>query len=363
MRELWVEVDRSLPTDLKREMLTAAEQIDVALVANEDIELFKASGLRIASPSEGDMRIIDETQLQDEEVFTTPHEPTVVRFTVENREDEARAIQAIEKDIDYILVSCPDWLVIPLENLIAKAYGKVKLLAQVNDLLEARVALEALQLGVDGVVVKTGDLEELKRTARLLETVRTRTSETASPHKVDLQPATVTAVRQVGLGSRACIDTCDILTLGEGMLVGPQSSALFLLQAEVEESPFIEPRPFRVNAGPVSLYILTPGEKTKYLAELKAGDEVLAISRDGDVRTVIIGRVKIEKRPLMLVEAELHGKDIKTIVQNAETIRFVTHEGSKSVTELREGDTVLVYHQTGGRHFGVLVSEESIIER
>jgi 3-dehydroquinate synthase II len=363
MRELWVEVDRSLPKDLKREILKAVEQIDVAIVANEDAELFKASGLRIASPSEGDIRIIDETQLQDDKVFKIPHEPIVVRFTVENREDEARAIQVVEKDIDYILVSCPDWLVIPLENLIAKAYGKVKLLAQVNDLLEARVALEALQLGVDGVVMKTGDLEELRRTAKLLETVRTRTSETASPHKLELQPATVTAIRQVGLGSRACIDTCDIMTPGEGMLVGPQSSALFLLQAEVEESPYIEPRPFRVNAGPVSLYILTPEEKTRYLAELKAGDEVLAISREGDFRTVIIGRVKIEKRPLMLVEAELNGKDIKTIVQNAETIRFVTSEGSKSVTELREGDTVLVHHQTGGRHFGVLVSEESIIER
>jgi 3-dehydroquinate synthase II len=152
------------------------------------------------------------------------------------------------------------------------------------------------------------------------------------------------------------------MTHGEGMLLGCQSAGLFLVQAEVHENPHVEPRPFRVNAGPVSLYILTPNNKTRYLSELKAGEEVLVTDREGNVKSAIIGRIKIEKRPLMLVEAEVSGHKIKTIVQSAETIRFVTRSASISVSELKPNDEVLVYFQPGGRHFGTLVEEESVIE-
>jgi 3-dehydroquinate synthase II len=76
-----------------------------------------------------------------------------------------------------------------------------------------------------------------------------------------------------------------------------------------------------------------------------------------------VGRVKIELRPLLLIEAEYEGKRIKTIVQNAETIRLVTKKGSTSVAELKTGDEVLAYVTEGGRHFGTLVKEETVIER
>ena len=147
------------------------------------------------------------------------------------------------------------------------------------------------------------------------------------------------------------------------MLVGCQSSGLFLVEAEVHETPFVAPRPFRVNAGSIALYVLTPGGKTKYLSELKAGDEVLIVDREGRNRTTNICRVKIEWRPLLLIEARCQGRIIKTILQNAETIRVVTKDGSKSVSELKPGDKVLVHIQEGGRHFGTLVKEERVIER
>jgi 3-dehydroquinate synthase II len=77
-----------------------------------------------------------------------------------------------------------------------------------------------------------------------------------------------------------------------------------------------------------------------------------------------VGRVKIELRPLILVEAEVEGKKIKTILQNAETIRLVTAKGSKPVTELKAGDEVLAHITTSeGRHFGVAVPDETVIER
>jgi 3-dehydroquinate synthase II len=91
---------------------------------------------------------------------------------------------------------------------------------------------------------------------------------------------------------------------------------------------------------------------------------VLIVDRNGKVRSASVGRVKIELRPLILVEAEADGKRIKTILQNAETIRLVTADSSKPVTELKAGDEVLVHiAESRGRHFGVAVPDETVIER
>jgi 3-dehydroquinate synthase II len=151
---------------------------------------------------------------------------------------------------------------------------------------------------------------------------------------------------------------------GEGMLVGCQSAGFFLVEAEVNENPYVQSRPFRVNAGPASHYTLTSIQGTRYLSELKAGDEVLITSREGNVRITNVGRSKIEFRPLILIEAQTGSTKIKTILQNAETIRLVTPKASKPVTELKPGDEVLVHLAAkGGRHFGISVPEETVIEK
>jgi len=165
------------------------------------------------------------------------------------------------------------------------------------------------------------------------------------------------------MGDRVCIDTCSMFNPGEGMLVGSQSNALFLVHAESIETQYVAARPFRVNAGPVHAYTRMPDGSTKYLSELSSGDEVLAVDWKGGTRPAVIGRLKIERRPLILVEAEYSGKTIKTLLQNAETIRLVDKEGKAvSVTSLKEGDMVLAYVEDSGRHFGMKVAE-TIIEK
>ena len=64
----------------------------------------------------------------------------------------------------------------------------------------------------------------------------------------------------------------------------------------------------------------------------------------------------------MLIEAEAQGKHFKVILQNAETIRLVTKEGHKSIVDLEPGDELLIRIEEGGRHFGTLVKEETVIE-
>ena len=164
------------------------------------------------------------------------------------------------------------------------------------------------------------------------------------------------------MGDRVCVDTATLMESGEGMLVGSMSNGLFLVHAEVAESPYVASRPFRVNAGAVHAYIRVPGGETKYLSELESGDSVLVVNEDGETREALVGRSKIEKRPMFLVEAEYDGERYRTLLQNAETIRLVTPEGAVSVTELEEGEEVRLYVEEGGRHFGTKV-EESVVEK
>jgi len=356
MKELWIEINESISDDLKNSLFNSAAQIcDVISVGAQDIEKAKKTGTKIAASSgKCDIAVLGVFDENKVNKLKGIGRTVAVKVTIKGREDEETAIKAAELSSDYIIIHCPDWKVIPLENLIAKTRGKSKLLAEVSSAKEAKLALETLELGADGVVLKTSNPEELTETAVIAK---------KKAPKVELAPAKVVELKEIGTGARVCVDTCDLMKPGEGILVGCQSSGLFLIQAEVHESPYVETRPFRVNAGPISLYTLSSPTRTRYLSELKAGDEVLIVDREGKVRSTNVARVKIEWRPMVLVEAEYGGKRIKTIVQNAETIRLVTEEGSKSVAELKTGDKVLAHVVEGGRHFGTLVKEETVIER
>jgi 3-dehydroquinate synthase II len=256
---------------------------------------------------------------------------------------------------DYVVVVGEDWRIIPLENLIADLQDEdARIVAGVGSAEEAKTAFETMETGADGVLLDTDDPGEIK------ETVRER--DRFESEELELVDATVTAVEPTEMGDRVCVDTATLMEHGEGMLVGSMSSGLFLVHAEVAESPYVASRPFRVNAGAVHAYIRVPDGGTKYLSELEAGDEVLVVNEDGETREALVGRSKIEKRPMFLVEAEYEGERYRTLLQNAETIRLVTPDGTVSVTELEEGDEVRLYVEEGGRHFGTKV-EESVVEK
>jgi len=256
---------------------------------------------------------------------------------------------------DYLIAVGTDWKVIPLENMIAGLFDEdVAIIAGVQDADEAKLAIETLEHGADGVLIDTDDPSEIKRIVGVVERSGIPT--------VPLQVARVTVVEPKGMGDRVCVDTCSLMSVGEGMLVGSQSNGLFLIQSEAEDSPYVASRPFRVNAGAVHAYAKV-GEKTQYLSELSAGDGVTIVNARGEQRDGIVGRVKIEKRPLTLVKAEVDGNMITTILQNAETIKLVGADGLPiSIANLKVGDEVLVHFEDSARHFGMKI-DETIIEK
>ncbi len=263
-------------------------------------------------------------------------------------EDKAAAVPADR----IVVLRMLDWTIIPIENLLARR-GK-NILVQVENTGQAKLMTEILEKGVDGVVLSTTDVNEIKKCAELIHSIG---------EKIQLVTATVTNIKQLGMGDRSCLDTCTQMSLGEGMLVGNTASGFFLVHSESIDNPYVASRPFRVNAGAVHAYTLAPGGKTKYLADLKAGDQVMLVNFQGKSQTAYLGRNKIEKRPMMLIEAEAEAQPISLVMQNAETIRLVAPDGGAvSITELKKGDKVLAHIEKAGRHFGIKV-EETLIER
>ena len=155
----------------------------------------------------------------------------------------------------------------------------------------------------------------------------------------------------------------SLLKRGQGMLVGNSSAFTFLVHAETEHNEYVAARPFRVNAGAVHAYARLPHDKTCYLGELTAGQEVLIVGADGQTTVATLGRVKIEVRPMLLIEAEVRGPQGTqrgaVFLQNAETIRLTAPDGTPlSVVSLKPGDVVLCRTDEAGRHFGMRIKEE-----
>ena len=266
-----------------------------------------------------------------------------------SNDDITEIAQAAESGSEIVVVEAFDWKIIPLENIIAKLHkSRTKIYATAKNANEVRIMFGVLELGVDGVILSTNNVNEVNQSRQYLENM-----------VFPIETAKIIDVKDVGMGERVCVDTVSMLRTGEGMLIGSRSNFMFLVHNESVGSSFTSPRPFRVNAGAVYCYTITPDGNTKYLSEIESGTEILIVNKDGTSRRATVGRAKIETRPLRLIRAEI-GNEIGTVIlQNAETIRFITDNGNLiPVTELKLGDEVLAYTKMpSGRHFGLEVKE------
>ncbi len=273
----------------------------------------------------------------------------VVEYAITSCEDEEEIVKLLADK--KVILRCNDWTIIPLENLIARG---APVIPYTESFDEVRTSFEILEKGVERVLFHAGDMMELKRVLSELS---------GGADQTPLEVAVIEEIRPIGMGDRVCVDTCSSMEPGEGMLVGNSSSALFLVHAESLENPYVAARPFRINAGAVHAYIRVPGGKTRYLSELSSGDPVLITDYRGVSTPGAVGRLKIEKRPMLLVRARAGEREVTTIVQNAETIRLTDPEGNAvSVVNLAPGDRVLVAVEECGRHFGHKI-EETITEK
>ena len=358
-------VDWVLVDDRDVERVRELGQVNIAAFRNGDVHVMEAE----ADESDADAAVVGKDGEGDGTVdlpadFSGSADLSTLRtdgdgaqggyVRILNESYEAFA-EAVADEAEYTIVIGEDWQIIPLENLIARIGEETDLIAGVQTAAEARTAFETLELGADGVLLDTDNPDEIRETVA----VRDETQR----ESIALQEAEITTIEQTGSADRVCVDTGNLMDHDEGMLVGSMSRGLFFVHAETAESPYVASRPFRVNAGAVHAYVRTPGGETKYLSELSSGDEVQVVDLDGNTREAIVGRVKIEKRPMFRIQAETESGDrIETLLQNAETIKVASEGGRKAVTDLEAGDRIKIYYEDTARHFGEAV-DESIIEK
>ncbi len=271
------------------------------------------------------------------------------RHRVEREADE----ESVRRD-RLAVIEPAEWSIIPAENLISRG---VQVIQVVDDAEQAKLALTIMEQGVAGIWLRHADAKTIEALGRMLAEL--------APSPVELTDARITAITPVGMGDRSCLDLIGELAPGEGLLVGSFNHARFLIHSENVDNPHCAARPFRVNAGAIHGYVLTPGDRVRYLAEMSSGDPALVVGADGRTRTLAVGRNKIERRPMVQIEAvDDDGDRFSAIVQHAETIRLVNPEGrAVSVLDLNPGDRVRVsLAERGGRHFGRRV-DETINER
>ncbi len=269
---------------------------------------------------------------------------------MEGKQDET-AILSSPAEMMWI-VSPRDREVIPLENLVA---WRRKILVAAGTKEEVSLYRGILEKGVHGIVLAAdtpAGMRSLASAARM------------EPENTALVEGRIVEIQPLGIGDRVCVDTCTLIEGNRGMLVGNSSAGMFLVCAENVPNPYVLPRPFRVNAGGVHSYCRLPGGRTAYLSELAAGAEVLLVGETGEGETASVGRVKVERRPLLMIRAKTPSGAVHSVIlQNAETIRVAGPGGAAtSVAKLSVGDAVLLAEEAAGRHFGVAV-EETIREK
>ncbi len=254
----------------------------------------------------------------------------------------------------YVLMSFKDPTNIPLELVIASLQSSRTILIKeiAKDATEdAIVTLGVMEVGAEGVLFTPGNHASMDL---FLDKWTHGNHQT-----VALQVGEIVSARPIGMGYRSCIDLTTLFDPTEGMLVGSTSHGGVFCCPEVFHLPYMELRPFRVNAGAVHSYVYNMDNRTDYMTELRAGSPVMVVNANGQVRRAYVGRVKTEVRPLRLIEVAFpDAHNVNILMQDDWHVRIYSDDVKPlNITELKKGTKVLGNVGQAGRHVGIKVSE------
>ncbi len=324
----------------------------------EFVELVEGEILSDVAPDAFERCVISSYDLHVLQLANERKLDTCLRASVTSAETLQTAIQLAAR-YSYLLLSFKDPTNIPLELAIASLQhlrtSLIKEIRDHQDIHDAVVSLGVMEVGADGVMFSPSDHATLDAFLVQLEEARTQT--------IKVEVGTVTRSEPVGMGHRACVDLVTMFSEQEGILVGSTSQGGILCCPEVFPLPYMDLRPFRVNAGGIHSYIYGPDGRTNYLSELRAGAPAMVVSIEGKVRRSVVGRIKIEVRPLRFIEVEFSGeRRVNVFMQDDWHVRVFSETGLPcNITALKAGDKVLGFVTSPGRHVGIKI-DETIIE-
>jgi len=274
--------------------------------------------------------------------------------------------------VEWIVITCQEdkedgWIMIPAENLISSCQNTgTKIAAVVDRVGDVGGLARALELGMDALCVDALDVLDNEDLWDALVDAKEERSQSAAASNAAIaggasdsglssEPSSCPAIVQgtcqrivsaggksTVLADRVCIDLVQSLQPTEGCWIGSSAKIMALVLSEAAPSSFVPSRPFRVNAGPVHSYVVMgDGSSTKYLSELRAGDEVLVHDVvSGRERPVAVGRLKVEVRPCVQVGlfTEEGASRGQVFLQQAETVRLGQTVGDDSFLRITDLD-------------------------
>jgi 3-amino-4-hydroxybenzoic acid synthase len=333
--------------------IVAADLTDLDMLPPTTRKVFFPPGGELPGDlAPADIVILDPEAHSRQSALAAAH-PTVEfgRFVEVTDAESLELACEIARDDRWAVLLFRDPTKIPLEIVLAAAdKAKGSIITGVADAEEAEIVFGVLEHGTDGVMLApraVGDATSLKAAAH------------DRPEDIKLVELEILGIRRVGMGERACVDTCTHFRLDEGILVGSHSQGMILGCSETHPLPYMPTRPFRVNAGALHSYTLAAAGRTSYLSELRSGSKLIAVDSAGHTRIVTVGRVKIETRPLLAIDAvSPSGVTVNLIVQDDWHVRVLGPGGAVlNVTELTAGSRVLGHLPSEQRHVGYPIDE------
>jgi 3-amino-4-hydroxybenzoic acid synthase len=300
-----------------------------------------------------DLIIINkEDQIKDLIIDGIIKDKICMHIKVNDPIDLKKAVE-LTNTFNNILLDFKDETKIPLEIVLAEAQNNgCKIFVEVKSNEESKIVFGVLECGADGVLVRVDNLNDV-----YVAFEEYKLSNEKLNQKVE--ELNILNTFYAGMGERACLDFTSYLSKDEGILLGSFSNGGILACSETHPLPYMPTRPFRVNAGALQSYVLAPDNRTYYLSDIRTGMEILVVNTNGSSRRATVGRVKIERRPILGINARgTNGEFINVFMQADWHVRvFCVDKKPLNITNLKSGDKVLGYTTQSGRHVGVKVNE------
>jgi len=142
-------------------------------------------------------------------------------------------------------------------------------------------------------------------------------------------------------GDNVCLTMLSCFNRGHSLLAGVYNQALFLTSGGSNE----------VDAGCVSTYVLCTDDKTKYLGDLRPGDELLTVNFAGKMLSNKITQIKTEQRQMLMINAKytVSGREIFDLLKTHGEHYFNGYRSIFRLQNTRTGKPISVLDISGYR--------------
>ncbi|TCW82724.1 3-dehydroquinate synthase II family protein [Burkholderia sp. SRS-46] len=148
---------------------------------------------------------------------------------------------------------------------------------------------------------------------------------------LSLKQFEVLSVEPLGTGSHAIVDGCSRLDDDESVLVGATATSMLLVKAADGPRDVVQPLAFAISAGSADSFVSCGGARTRKLAQLRSGERILTVGAGGALRTVVVGRVRIEVGPLVALHARSASGARASLVMRADRPVLLTADDGARV--------------------------------